>query len=465
MTTRAMLYKEFRAQAAVVLIALAALAAVAIWPGRNEQPLILLVYLNGVTILGAIAFGHEYSHHTLTAALMQPVSRARLYVTKMSVLLVTSLVLTAATALAGRSWLSVIAMGRATALGVPLLAALGTAPLMSMIGRSAVAGVLLTYGVNGAVMTIVILLSSLMDPGSAGLRARAAEPMVLSLAAAHGLLIVVSWRHFMRLEAIDAPFALKGYSRFGTPSHARHRRVWRALISKELHLQQVPVLMTACLGALWVVIVLLTKVVPAWSTFPAGAMALVYVNSFAGIVGVSAITFEQRAGTHAMQLLQPVATWQQYLVKTLVALAVALVCGFMLPVLMATLVHTTVSIEMAGRMVMLAIFLVVMGLYLSSISAQPVVGLAVALPLALAIGRLLQWVADLFRSPIAAGPRAVLPGWALFFTSPVPVAILGAFVLWLAFVNYSSEEPRLLRSIVQVGAIAAVASAAMVFVI
>jgi ABC-type transport system involved in multi-copper enzyme maturation permease subunit len=465
MTIRAMLYKEFRAQAVVFSIALAALAAAAWWSGRGDQPLILLIYLNGVTILGAIAFGHEYSHHTMAVTLMQPVSRARIYLSKMSVLTVTVLMLAIATSVAARPWLSAIAMGSATALGIPLLGALGTAPFMSMIARSTIAGVFLTYGLNGAVMTGLILIAPLsMAPGSS-VRDHAFDAMPAALAAAHGVMLVLTWRYFMRLEAVDAPVELKGFARFGTASAARHRRVWGALISKELHLQQVTVFMTAGLAALWVMIAVLTRVVPAWSTFPVGAMALVYVNSFAAIVGVTAIALEQRAGTHAMQLLQPVAAWQQWLVKILVAFTVSMVCGFILPVLAATLVHTEVTGEIAARMVMLAMFLVVAGVYLATLSTYPVIGVAMALPIALALGRLLQVVADLLRSPTASGPRAFLPGWALFFSSPVPVAILGAFILWLAFVNYSSDEPKLMRSLLQFGAIAIVASAVMIFVV
>ena len=461
----AMFYKECRAQAIPFAIAFAALMVIAIWQAHGQDALTLLVYFNAATILGAQAFGHEYHNSTITAALMQPMARSRIYLIKISALAVMLLLLAGAAAIAGRDWLGTIAIGRVALLGVPLLAALGTAPLMSMIGRGGIPGVFLTFGVNGAVMSIVVMIAALVITPGGLVRTDSTPVMVTTLTAVHAAMLVVSWRHFMGLEPREAHHELSGFSRFGTASAARHRGVWRALISKELHLQQVSFFMTAALMAIWIAVAVVISAVPAWSSFPIGAVALAYVNSFAAIVGITAITLEHRAGTRAMQLVQPVPVWQQWLVKVFIASLVAVVCGFILPVMLAAIVHTNLSAAMLARMVSLSFFLVVVGLYLASISAQTIVGLALAMPLALGIGRLLQFVADLERGFNATSPRDVLPGWALFFTVPPAVATLGAFMLWLAFVNYSSEEQNWPRSILQIVAIAAVASATMVFIV
>jgi ABC-type transport system involved in multi-copper enzyme maturation permease subunit len=462
--TRVLIFKELRAQALLFVLALAALAFAASISRPGSDALIMVVYITAVAVLGAHAIGHEYTGRTLTTALMQPISRARTYSIKMSVLAALLLLMVAATAFAGRAFMSTLAVGPITAIGLPLLAAWSITPLMSMVARSTFGGLFLTYFVSGTLFTALLLLDVVNGTRDRGVIIVRFYPAVLT--AISIISIGMSRRQFLRLEAFDAQPAAIRARRFGAGSSTRTRREWRALLSKEIHVLQVPIYMTLWFAVMWVAAVIAIKIVPGWSSFPIGAAGLAFTNAFAAIVGSIAISEERRAGTQALQLVQPVAVWRQWLIKVAVTFAISVICGFVVPMAMAVIIQNfVVSPDLASRMLLLSLFITATTLYLGSISPWPTGGFVLALPVAFAIGFVLNIVADLVRSGVAAPARTILPGWSLFFTSPLPGVIVGAFVLWLGFLNYSSPEQSWRRSVAQIAAIAAVASVAMVLIV
>ena len=127
-----MIEKEFRALLPLWL-AVAAAMLVPQLLGRGYQYLAAPAFIIGAAALGSLSFGHEYVYRTVGLVLTLPVSRSRIWAAKLGVLgvLVASLALIAT--VTGP-------FGRITGGVVPLtaLAAIGLAPWLAMISRSAI---------------------------------------------------------------------------------------------------------------------------------------------------------------------------------------------------------------------------------------------------------------------------------------------------------------------------------------
>lgn len=463
----AMFYTEVRAQLTMLVMSLAALAAAALLPWRDSSGLTIAVFAYAAVFLGAQSVGHEYSHGTLTMVLAQPVNRARLYIVKLAVLMTMIVILAAATALALGSELRTVPREmRATFLGLPVLGAVLIAPYMTMVARSVLGGALMSLFAGGWVWIILLLEAAWRVGGTAddtGLTAVHNLPFaIVTLSTVTG---VLGWRRFMHLEALEGAVGAISFPRLRSAAGARTRNPWRALIGKELHLQQLTLGITLQYVVSWAVFAWLIKTVPSWSSFPLAAATLVYCMILPLIVGATASAEERKAGTHVWQLLQPVAAWQQWLVKLLVVFTLSSVCGIGLPLLLASVLQDKVTFEVAGQVATACLFLTCAALYISSISKSAVQAIALALPIGLGFGVLLQTVGRTFGPSMFSSASDLLRfGWIAAFTSPAFVAIVTPLLLWFGFVNHSSTEQPVSRAIAQGAAIAVVASAALIVV-
>ena len=208
--------KEVRALLPVWGAATLALAA-ALVAGREMRlsgslvyTLGVLVYALGAVLLGAQSVGHEYTHRTMASLLAQPVDRRRLYGFK-CVAAALMLLLTGSLAwalLPGSRPSALYAGGQARLLiAVATMSALSLAPLLTMLCRSALAGVVFTVAIPPAVLIVADLVGLSLFGFQAAARIDSFKAAVFwpAMFVLWGGAAVAGWRLFTSLEAVEGP--------------------------------------------------------------------------------------------------------------------------------------------------------------------------------------------------------------------------------------------------------------------
>ena len=239
----------------------------------------LLGFAFGAIALGAQSFGYEYSHRTLVLMLSQPIDRRRLFLYKGGVLLAMLGSLAAVTLLLFQDALR-LAASRHTEPAMLLLVAtsgLCLAPWLTMVCRSPLAGGVFTIAIPGVLAVGSDILGMLIygaDHPAAVDRFsstvfRPAMLLICSVSAA------AAWRAFTRLEAIDGagteiqlPGAMTGASATTATQPRRPQSVLRALVVKELRLQQITFVLAAIFVVLWASLVWREHLRPDSGDFP-----------------------------------------------------------------------------------------------------------------------------------------------------------------------------------------------------
>jgi hypothetical protein len=312
-----------------------------------------------------------------------------------------------------------------------MLNALCLAPLLTMVCRTPIAGVVFT----GATPVWVLALSGVVRP-----RMLWTSVLAACVAAAVG-----SWRGFMRLEAIDgrgSDLELPRLSRAdaSTTVHARvhpaRHPLWQ-LVKKELHLQQMAFAVGAVWVAIWVAVFTLAPMVPTFALFPVEVVSALYGVLLALLIGALASAEERQLGTLEWQLLQPVAAWQQWVVKVGTVLLLAAVLAFAVPVVFAGR-HIAVSGPFAA-----VIFALTIGsLYISSLCRNSIRALTIAAPTLLGLLALWTYLAGIY-SIRYHGPHLVA-------MSVGPLSAVIPPMLWFSLENHRSSRPGVANVIRQV---------------
>jgi hypothetical protein len=324
--------KEIRALLPAWLAAVAVLLAASL----GLEPLRYLgvpLYFIAVAALGALSVGHEYAYGTLGLALALPVPRRRIWATKLAVLLP----MLAALALLA-TWR--VDLGRvdptfgAALFWLPALAALFVPSWITMVTHSPLAGTVLTISLVGgsiglAEWTGIYLYGYTSDVDVFRAAFMRWTILLLSLAAA-----IAGWRTFARLEVTGEradDVQLLGDGRAVAPAGGvRPRHPIAALVFKELRLQQLAIVIAGIYTAGCLFAMLAGQSAPG-----AFAIAIVltvcYKFVMPAVVGSLACAEEHQFGTHDAQLLQPLKSSQQWLVKSAVALGVTIVTTLALP--------------------------------------------------------------------------------------------------------------------------------------
>ena len=403
--------KEIRALLPAWLASLCAIGA-AVLSGPRGHVLGVVAYGLGSVTLGAQSIGHEYTHRTLTLLLSQPSSRRRLLLMKLGVL--TAMLLT----LGAVAW-SVLLNQRELQWGfLAVLGGLFFAPLLTMLCRNPLAGVVFTASIPGWMSVVSDVMGvRVLWGGMLGVCAVSA---------------VASWRLFMRLEAIDGrdqemhlPQLLRGWAAAvggASVAPARPRHPAWLLVKKELHLQQMTFAVAGIYFVMWV------TVVP-WLVGPSlPVVGILYGALLALLIGSLASAEERQIGTHEWQLLLPMAAGKQWAVKVGIAMGLATLLSFGMPVLLAAgLVR--VNAWHAGAIIILTAG----SLYVSSLCSSGLRAVMVSFPVMLVLSQLLSVLLQrlsVFLAPVYWSPRAVF----------VPFAGLVALMLWFAFENHRSAE-------------------------
>jgi hypothetical protein len=484
----ALLWKEARGLGPTWLVAAALLVAVGLadtgldtaldvqQPRSPAAQLTVLFYVGACALLGALSIGQEFTDRTLAGLLAQPAARSSVLLHKLGVVAAMLLVLGGLawayglTPLAvARAWPELSPTGRMLVIALPVLGGVLLTPCLTLLARSALAGCVFSI----ALLLPIVLGSQAAAPwvfGDAATLAQA-NTRVLDIFV-HTMLIVVvlgallMWRAFMRLEAIEGrglELHLPAWlfrPRLHLAAARPARSVWRQMLGKELHLQQMTFVVSGLYVAAWLAVVLVGE-----SLFPtrrAGLMTvatLLHAGAIPLLAGSLASAEERQLGTLGWQVLLPIAVWRQWAVKAAVVLVLSLGLAIGVPAILYALFASGPGPVRLGWSPAAAIAAVAtLSLYASSLSTN---GMRALLASATAIGGVMLVAHMTMRVMPSSIPLAWdLPNaaWAVLYAASAAVF---AWLLWLGMKNHGSAERGSQRVLKQAAALSAAAVVAM----
>ena len=480
------LSKEIRALLPLWGASIAAMAAAFVWRdgGRHLLPgpkLAVCAYVVGSLAIGAQSVGQEYTYRTLPMLLSQPADRRRMYLLKF---IVSAVMLLTLAALAGTTFAKVSGpeSARFALVVLPVLCGLFLAPLLTMICRSTLAGMIL----GGSAMALTWVVTLAIAWFGFGVEPEAAENIILGrwtlgVTVLCPLAGFLGWRRFTGLEDTEAAsLALHLPQWLRSTEGARCHSPLHALAAKEVHLQQLAFVLAGLYIIGWAIWVLLQPYMTSLATFPMGAVMLLYCMGLAIMIGALASAEERQHGTLDWQLLLPTPAWQQWMVKIGVTLALALLFGVGLPLLLIQLTPraSLPAIRMSGNLAVLIVLLTASSAYISSLCGSGVRAMVLSLPIGLAVAYFVQmvsgalrWVTLKLAGPLMAdivtgaiAPSSVDPAGVLVFAARGFSITLVPLLLWFGFVNHSSSAPTARRVLQQIGWIALLIAAGIFLV-
>jgi len=339
---------------------------------RNLSSFSWVIFIVATVVLGAMSIGHEYLHGTLSPWLALPVSRGQLVGAKLIALtpLLVSLAILATFGLIAATGVPNAPFWPLELLtfGLPLAYGLVVAPWLTIVARGPLAGAVFTLAIPFAVALALALL-------------QAFEVFVLpafetSMLLVAGVGALLGWRAVLRLEALETHRDVELPKIFGASrvrASARRHPLW-ALVGKELRLQQLTVVMAllsfaAVLAARWH-----HALAPLRSLDLSYALSLVHLALVPILAGALASAEERRLGTLESQVLQPMATWIQWLLKATVVVLLSLGLSLIpLALLHGSGLHPVSvlrSVLPLGPAVMIVGELAIATLYVSSLSTS-----------------------------------------------------------------------------------------------
>lgn len=459
--------KEARALLPVWAATLLALAAAFTWRHRSYSDIGLVGYVAGVIVLGAHAIGHEYGHRTLSMLLAQPASRGRLFAAKFLVAggMLATLALAASVVFAtdgfrGNDAISTVLL--------PILGGVFVAPLFAIICRGTLAGAVLGGGAPMMLWAMTVLVAWWgFGVGGDAVTAWVFSRWTMLALMACPILAALTWRAFNRIEAIDgAPLTLTLPRWVGARGGVRRPAPWRALVAKEIHLQQMTIAITLFYGVIWVIGVGLRRSVPSSVILPLEAVLLLYCMGLAVVIGALASAEERQQGTLELQLLQPVSALGQWAIKCSVALSLAILLGVVMPaVLIASFAGDgeVASTGLAPQLVLLVILLTSSSLYISSLANSGVKAMAWSLPVSIGAAIFIQTTqtAIVSASTWLGSPLPANYTEASIAASRVLPLLVVPVLLWFGFVNHTTARQPLGRTLTQIGVLAVLIVAAI----
>jgi hypothetical protein len=460
--------KELRALLPAWTACASIIATTGLFQVSAVMPLGLLVYGLGSVGLGAQLMGQEYAHRTLGLLLSQPLSRRSLLLLKLGVLTVMLAALTtiAWTALDSSAKQELVGGG----LALILLSALFVAPFLTMLTRSAVAGMVFTVALPGVLMTLI----NLADVWTGGQGAWAGDAFRRAMFW-RGMFVIVAaaatggWWMFVRLEDLEG----RGHDlhlprllirmRGAAPAPMRRRHPIVQLARKELHLQQMT-LVVAGISALMMGAAILGRFAGSDVSEVFIPISIMYMAAMPFLIGSMASAEERQFGTLEWHLLLPVAAGTQWRVKAGVAIALALALGAGLPALMSWILNVPGGSRAWPTAAVALVLATSLSLYVSSLATTGIRALLTSFVVAMGCIMLTPWllmgVERLLRYTGVRGPLGpwwYFSEWVWFGAMSLAAGLASLLLLYFASMNHrSAERPRVqLRR--QVGWIAAMA--------
>jgi hypothetical protein len=463
--------KEIRALLPTWLASMLVLVAARMLGDPKFYAMGLLVCGFAAVALGALSIGHEYTHRTLALLLAQPSTRARLLLTKLLVLVPMLLTLTV-TAWVGllnplHGQLNVRGPGGGSwstpvVIFLPILVSLCLAPLLTMLCRSALAGMVFSVCVP-PLMVLAAQLLALATHGWAGVNTDAAERFTVGafwggMAVVSAAATVSNWLVFRRLEAIDGPLQdlqLPGTWRRTAATVPERLHPFWLLVRKELRLQQMAFVVGGLYLVGWVALSSARYFMPEVFGLPLGVLAVSYIGLQALLIGSLASAEERHLGTLQWQVLLPVATWRQWAVKAGTAFTLALALGIGWTVLLSSLHPSADDIHVNPLYFGAVIVLTASSLYVSTLCGSGVKALLLSLfgiPFVLLLLKWLDLGLNVALKPVgvwqwpATREAQSLSLWLFVGMTAGYVALL----LWFGLLNHRSVERAAARARPQV---------------
>jgi len=381
----------------------------------------LASFFVGTALVASLAIGHEYLHGTVGSLLAQPRRRRDALLLKLAALLPLEIAL-GALFRARVPGLSVPAPLLAIDV-LPIAVAITVAPWLTMACRSALAGTVFTVALLGAWWGTAMFIGSMLMPAALGIVA-GGEAILCVVGA------VMSWRTFMELEAVGSPggesFLAGGRT---APAAVETRlvtrpkpRVW-LVVRKELRLQ-LPALAVAALYVAGSLVFATTGSTASEVSQILYGIAPLYIGLMALLIGAVSSAEERQLGTAEWQVMLPMAAKAQWTIKVLVTLSVLAVLALAVPAVVLSIVSATrglVTREAATTAVLFSLPLVLIGMYVSSLSRNSLAAFLAAAPTAIAVWTCIASFvrpAGPFGTPFLA--RLGVAPWAWLYTAFAP---------------------------------------------
>ena len=235
---------------------------------------------------------------------------------------------------------------------------------------------------------------------------------------------VMSWRTFMRLEAIEGPgedvrlpqwLGSRTSASTAAPQSTRRDPFW-LLVKKELRLQQLPFVLSAlyvlgwCAAVWWA-----TRDTDSAYQDTFAALTLPYGILLPMLIGASASAMERQMGTLEWQVLLPIAAWKQWAVKVGVVLGLTLVLALGLPTVLlylSSLVRATrpASLSVPTFAIAIVVLIATGSLYVSSLCRNGLWAIVMSVPAMLAAMMFLQLALEWIGSPSYAAAARLAGG-------------------------------------------------------
>jgi hypothetical protein len=458
--------KEFRALLPAWAAAAVAMAACAVVP--DLRPFGIAAYFIGAATLGAMSMGHEYSHRTVGLMLTLPVSRGRLLVTKLVVLAALLLLL----ALLARLIMPLdreAARFVRTIVWLPFFSALCITPYLTTLTRSPVGGAVFTMGIAG-MLTVAGEWAGIAKYGYTRnvdtFRLAFVWRAEMLLCAASAILMS---RTFLRLQSFDGPgpsVDLTPQTATRSPALTRRNATW-LLIGKELRLQQLAFAIAAFYVVAYLGLLMRTRGLFSHND-GAFIMSLLYAGVLAVVIGSVASAEERHLRTIDAQLLLPMPTSRQWLIKIGVVLGLTFLLAIVLPAALAVAfpperIVWARNIQAGVSGILGVMALATLSLYVSTLCSSGLWALLLSVPAAFAGAAFVLKLADVMHGVLFSLDGR--PDWSIvrWATAIVTVPVI-ALVLRLALTNHRSADRSRMRIAAQVAGAAAAAVVAVTLI-
>jgi len=239
---------------------------------------------------------------------------------------------------------------------MPLVTAVGVAPWLTLLFRSATAGMAFSLAMPGfmfcgALARWVATHGFTPAPQYFVFRIGAIGTVAIS-----ALGLVLGWRSFQQLEAIEGPANLplpRWLQRdpVAVPPPARRFHPLWLLVRKELRLQRMTMVVASGYLLASALLVLLQPLAP---DEMGELLTMLYVAMLPFLPGALASAEEHEFGTLAWQATMPVAGWQQWLVKVGVVLGLTVVLAVGVPAVLSGIPQRLPLVRLSAAVLMLA---------------------------------------------------------------------------------------------------------------
>ena len=391
----ASIVKELRVGLPVLTAVLVAMASAAGLAAGRFRGLGIIAYMVGAAALGSLAFGHEFTLRTIPSLLMLPRSRHITIAVKLAVLIALLLPLAVAGHfLAFRGFHPDRDPEMTILFSLPLVTAVGVAPWLTLLLRSATAGMAFSLAMPGFMFCGALawwVASHGFTPAPQDFVFRTGAILTVPISA---LGLVLGWRSFQRLEAIEGPanLTLPRWLRrepAGVSPHARRFHPLGLLVRKELRLQRMTI---GCASGYILGSALLVLFKPLAPDEMGQILTVFYVAMLPFMPGALASAEEHQFGTLAWQATMPVAAWQQWLVKVGVVLGLTVVLAVGVPALLSGTPQRLPLVRVSVAVLMLAAG----SLYISSASSNTLWALLTAISVLVVVVAIVSFAAPIF---------------------------------------------------------------------